>query len=125
MSNSASDTNTGNSSSVAKALAVKYDTLPLLKKYFMPHVKGGGLLVEVAEPLAMDTEVLLMVSLPDGHERTPVSGKVVWITPPNNKDTIKAIIGIQFTEDRSGLWLRINNLLLACTPRVESNILGF
>lgn len=125
MLDSTSAKNTWNSSSVAKALAVKYDTLPLLKKYFMPHVKGGGLLVEVADPLAMDTEVLLMVILPDGHGRTPVSGKVVWITPPNNKDTIKAIIGVQFTEDRSGLWLRINNLLLDFTPRVESDILSF
>jgi type IV pilus assembly protein PilZ len=109
----------------AKAIAVNYDNLQLLKKYFMPHVKGGGLLIEVSEPLPMDTEVLLMVSLPDGQARTPVSGKVVWITPPNNKDTLKAIIGVQFSEDRSGLWLRINNLLLSCATRTESDILSF
>lgn len=117
--------NTGKSIGNGKAISVNYDSLTLLKRYFMPHVKGGGLLVEVSDTLPMDTEVLLMVTLPDGQARTPVSGRVVWLTPANNKDTHKAIIGIQFTEDRSGLWLRINNLLLACEARNESDTLAF
>lgn len=82
-------------------------------------------MVEVGEALRMDTEVLMMVTLPSVTERIPVSGKVIWITPPHNRHTTTPIIGIQFIEDRSGLFLKISNLLLGAGARDPRTVLGF
>lgn len=109
----------------AKALAVKYDNIQSLSDHFLPNVKGGGLMVEVSDALKLDTEILMMVTLPGAQERVPVSGKVVWVTPAHNKHAVTPIIGVQFVEDRSGIFLKINNLLLGSGPRNERSALGF
>lgn len=109
----------------AKALAVKYDTIQTLSDHFLPNVKGGGLMVEVSEAMGLDTEILMMVTLPGVPDRIPVSGRVVWVTPPHNKHTTTPIIGVQFMEDRSGIFLKISNLLLSSGPRNDRTVLGF
>lgn len=98
-----SDTTTAMSVVLRDAVAVQ--------RYYMPNIKGGGILVETPNLLPMGTEVLLMITLPDSQPRAPVMGKVVWVTPADNRDGYPPAIGVQFINDRTGVRTRIQNAL--------------
>lgn len=78
---------------------------------FMPGIKGGGILVETEHLLPMGAEILLMLTLPDHQPRVPITGKVIWITPANDRDGRHAAIGVQIQNDRTGLLNRIHAIL--------------
>ncbi|WP_325801444.1 PilZ domain-containing protein [Acidithiobacillus ferriphilus] len=80
--------------------------------------------METPNLLPMGTEVLLMISLPDSQPRAPVMGKVVWVTPPDNRDGRPPAIGVQFVNDRSGVLMRIQNAL-SDLPRNDGEVLSF
>jgi type IV pilus assembly protein PilZ len=95
----------------SKAMSIAFDTAIKLKKHFMPHVKGGGIFVETESNINMGSEILLMMTLPDGGARSPVVGKVVWVMPKDNREGRPAGIGVQIVNDRSGVLNRINSIL--------------
>ena len=97
--------------SEARALSVVLRDAVAVRRYCMPGIKGGGILVETKEPPPMGSEVLLMITVPDGQPRAAVMGKVVWITPANNREGYPPAIGVQFVSDRAGAWTRIQNVL--------------
>ncbi|AIA54881.1 Type IV pilus biogenesis protein PilZ [Acidithiobacillus caldus ATCC 51756] len=101
----------GSESTGARALSVVLRDAASVQRYFMPRIRGGGVLVETPNLLPMGTEVLLMISLPDNQPRAPVTGRVVWVTPRDNRDGYPAAIGIRFMNDRSGVLTRIQNIL--------------
>ena len=116
-----------NVGSAAKALSIVLRDAAAVRRYYIPNIKGGGVLIENplqgASPLQgagplqgatllpMGTDVLLMIALPDSQTRTAVMGKVVWVTPKDNRDGRPPAIGIQFVHDRQGIHTRIQNLL--------------
>jgi type IV pilus assembly protein PilZ len=51
-------------------------------------------------------------------------GKVVWVTPPDNRDGRPPAIGVQFVNDRSGVLMRIQNAL-SDLPRNDGEVLSF
>ena len=102
---------TGTGASEARAMSVVLRDVVAVRRYCMPNIKGGGILVETKDLLPMGSEVLLMVTVPDGQPRAAVMGKVVWITPANNRDGYPPAIGVQFVSDRAGAWTRIQNVL--------------
>ncbi|MEY2336093.1 PilZ domain-containing protein [Acidithiobacillus ferrianus] len=108
----------------AKALSVVLRDAAAVQRYYMPHIKGGGVLVETPNLLPMGSEVLLMISLPDGQPRAPVMGKVVWVMPPDNREGRPPAIGIQFVNDRSGVMIRIQNALSGL-PKGGGEVLTF
>ncbi|PKY10020.1 pilus assembly protein PilZ [Acidithiobacillus marinus] len=108
----------------ATALSVVLRDPQAVQRCFMPAIKGGGLLVETPNILPMGTEVLLMITLPDSQPRAPVMGKVIWITPPENRDGRPSAIGVQFQNDRSGVLTRIQNALSGL-PSYPDVILSF
>ncbi|MBU2765863.1 pilus assembly protein PilZ [Acidithiobacillus ferrivorans] len=112
------------SSGAAKALSVVLRDDLAVQRYYMPHIKGGGILVETQNLLPMGTEVLLMLTLPDSQSRAAVMGKVVWVTPKDNREGRQAAIGIQFANDRHGVHTRIQNILSGL-PMCSDNILTF
>ena len=108
----------------AKALSVVLRDATAVQRYYMPNIKGGGVLVETLNLLPIGTEVLLMITLPDGQPRAPVMGKVVWVTPPDNREGRPPAIGVQFINDRSGVLIRIQNALSGL-PRNDGEVLSF
>lgn len=112
------------SSGSATAISVVLRDPMAVQRCFMPSIKGGGILVETPNLLPMGTEVLLMITLPDNQPRAPVMGKVVWVTPAENRDGRPPAIGIQFQNDRSGALIRIQSALSGL-PANQSEVLTF
>ena len=77
------------------SLTIK-DKQALLAAY-MPFVLNGGLFVPTTRQYALGEEVYLLLSLMDEPERIPVSGRVVWSTPPGAEGNRTAGIGVQFS----------------------------
>lgn len=61
---------------------------------FMPFVKGGGLFLPTNRQFKLGEEVFVLLTLMGDPERLPITGKVIWINPPQ-QGTRAAGIGIQ------------------------------
>ena len=46
---------------------------------YMPFVSGGALFVTSNRTFPLGEDVFVVVTLPDSTERTPLTGKVVWV----------------------------------------------
>ena len=69
---------------------------------YMPFIKNGGLFIPTNKPYHIGDEVFILLNLLDQAERLPVSGKVVWITPPGAQNKRSAGIGVQFSLQDGG-----------------------
>lgn len=69
---------------------------------YMPHVQRGGVFIPTDKPYRLGDEIYLLLGLPDEPAKLPVSGKVIWITPPNAMGNRSQGIGIQLSEDENG-----------------------
>ena len=99
---------------------------PALYASYMPFLDGGGLFVPTTRPANLGDEVYLILQLLDDPNKTPVTGKVVWITPADTPGRQQGI-GVQFSKDQGGeqARTRIENLLggaLATTHRQTHTI---
>lgn len=72
---------------------------------YMPYLKNGGIFVPTNRPYNIGDEVYLILTLLDDPTRTPVAGKVVWITPTGGASKTPGI-GVQFPSDDSGIMAR-------------------
>jgi type IV pilus assembly protein PilZ len=64
---------------------------------YMPYLKNGGIFIPTDRPFELGDEVFLLLSLMGEAQRYPVTGKVVWINPPNALGGRRPGIGIQFS----------------------------
>ena len=80
---------------------------------YMPYLKTGGLFIPSPNILAPGTKMLILLSLPDDVIKKTVSGKVVWVTPPNAQMGLAQGVGIVFddNEQNKALKIQIENLL--------------
>lgn len=69
---------------------------------YMPHVQGGGIFIPTDKPYRLGDEIYLLLGLPEEGAKLPVSGKVVWITPPNAMGSRTQGIGIRLDDDENG-----------------------
>lgn len=81
------------------------DPMSLFNAY-MPYVKGGGLFIETQKDLKLGDEVFILLDILDQSEPTPVSAKVIWVTPKGST-SFRAGIGIQLGEDNREIMNRI------------------
>ena len=51
-----------------------------LQASYMPYIKGGGLFIPSKQQVKMGDEVFVLAGLPDQSQKTPLTGKVVWIS---------------------------------------------
>ena len=65
---------------------------------YMPFLKHGGLFIPTTKEYRLGDEVFMLLSLMDEHEKIPIAGKVVWITPPGAQGNRTAGIGVEFSE---------------------------
>jgi type IV pilus assembly protein PilZ len=81
---------------------------------YMPWVQGGGIFIPTTRTYKLGDVVFMLLSLMDDANRLAVQGKVVWVTPAGVQGNRAQGIGVQFTNDETGL---------SAKARVES-ILG-
>ncbi len=84
-------------------LSLQIRDLATLQASYMLFIKRGGLFVPTQKKYPMGEEVFLLLSLLDEPEQIPVSGRVVWMTPPGASGSRQAGIGVQFAEGSSAL----------------------
>lgn len=65
---------------------------------FMPAIRGGGLFIPTQQNFRLGDEIFVLLHLVEYNERMPVTGKVVWVTPPGAGSGTVQGVGIQFNE---------------------------
>lgn len=72
---------------------------------YMPFIDGGGLFVPTTRAANLGDEIYLILQLVDEPTKFPITGKVVWITPPGTPGRQQGL-GVQFAKDESGAQAR-------------------
>lgn len=93
----------------ALSLTIK-DTATLLSAY-MPSLERGGIFVPTKERYPLGQEVFLLLTLPGENERLPVTGHVVWVSPPGVSGRRVPGIGIHFRAEDQAVRDRIETHL--------------
>ena len=80
---------------------------------YMPVFADGGLFVPTTREYKLGEDIYLLLSLPDDPLRSPVAGKVGWITPANASGGRTQGVGVRFPNDEKtrGLRLKIEEVL--------------
>lgn len=64
---------------------------------YMPFLKNGGLYVSTTKKYELGAEVFILIKMPDGNDRYPVVGKVVWVNRSGGVSRPSGI-GVQFSD---------------------------
>ncbi|QJQ96371.1 MULTISPECIES: PilZ domain-containing protein [Halomonadaceae] len=94
-----------------KALSLKIDSAATLLSAYMPSLERGGIFVPTREPYQLGQEVFVLLTLPGESERLPVTGQVVWISPPGVSGRRMPGIGIHFRAEDEAVRDRIETHL--------------
>ena len=71
---------------------------------YMGFIKNGGLFIPTNKATyKLGDEVFMLVTLMDSKDKTPVAGKVVWVTPKGAQGNRQAGIGVQFGAQDKGV----------------------
>ncbi len=54
--------------------------LQALYNSYLPFVSGGALFIPSNRTVQLGEDVFVVITLPESMERTPLTGKVVWVT---------------------------------------------
>lgn len=73
---------------------------------YMPYLKNGGLFIPTSRLHQMGDQVFMLLSLMDDPVKSPLSGKVVWITPAGAQGNRQQGIGVQFDANDSSAVVR-------------------
>jgi type IV pilus assembly protein PilZ len=82
-----------------------------LYECYMPFVTNGGLFLHTTREYMLEDEVFVVLKLLDDPEKHPLTGKVVWITPPGVVSNRRQGIGIQLQEENAELISKIETRL--------------
>ena len=87
-------------------LSLSIKEKPALYAAYMPFVKGGGIFIPTAKSYRLGDEVFMLLTLMDDPNKLPVAGKVAWITPAEAQGNKSQGIGVQFSDNESGIAAR-------------------
>jgi len=73
---------------------------------YMPYLKGGGIFIPTSRQYQLGDEVFMLLTLMDDPNKLPVAGHVAWITPEGAQSNKTQGVGIQFSENESGVTAR-------------------
>lgn len=73
---------------------------------YMPYLKGGGIFIPTAKSYQLGDEVFMLLSLMGDPNKLPVAGRVVWITPEGAQGNKVQGVGVQFSDNESGITVR-------------------
>lgn len=83
----------------------------VLYAVYMPFIRNGGLFIPTNRFYKLGDEIFMLLTLPDASDKLPVTGKVVWITPPRAQGNRSAGIGVQFSSADDAVRAKIESLL--------------
>jgi len=78
---------------------------------WMPFIKGGGLFIPTTKLYRLGDDVFILLGLINEPEQIPVTGKVVWITPPGGQGQRRQGIGVQLGANTESVRAKIEALL--------------
>jgi type IV pilus assembly protein PilZ len=84
-------------------LALSIKDKSALYAAYMPFVANGGLFIPTNRDYEMGQEVFMLLNLMEETERLPIAGKVIWKTPPRSGSYRASGIGVQFSDQDSGI----------------------
>lgn len=87
-------------------LSLSIKEKPALYAAYMPYLKGGGIFIPTTKTYGLGDEVFMLLTLMDDPNKLPVAGKVVWITPAEAQGNKSQGIGVQFSDNESGIAAR-------------------
>lgn len=73
---------------------------------YMPFLKGGGIFIPTTKAYRLGDEVFMLLTLMDDPNKLPVAGRVAWITPAEAQGNKSQGIGVQFSDNESGIAAR-------------------
>nr|WP_163502839.1 PilZ domain-containing protein [Halomonas socia] len=94
-----------------KALSLPIPDVPTLLQAYMPSLERGGIFVPTEARYELGQEVFLLLTLPGESDRLPVTGQVVWISPPGVSGRRRPGIGVHFGADDKAVRDRIETHL--------------
>lgn len=94
-----------------KALSLNIKDPATLLSAYMPSLERGGIFVPTKERYPLGQEVFLLLTLPGESERLPVTGHVVWVSPPGVSGRRVPGIGIHFRAEDQAVRDRIETHL--------------
>ncbi|MFA5242763.1 MAG: PilZ domain-containing protein [Sulfuricella sp.] len=87
-------------------LSLSIKEKPALYAAYMPFLKGGGIFIPTTKAYRLGDEVFMLLTLMDDPNKLPVAGKVAWITPAEAQGNKSQGIGVQFSDNESGIAAR-------------------
>ena len=78
-----------------------------LASAYMPFIKGGGLFIPTTKSYELGESVFVLLTLTDEAQKFPLTGKVVWVTPPQAQQGRPPGIGVQLPQDDEGLKIKV------------------
>jgi type IV pilus assembly protein PilZ len=87
-------------------LSLSIKEKPALYAAYMPFIKGGGIFIPTTKAYRLGDEVFMLLTLMDDPNKLPVAGKVAWITPAEAQGNKSQGIGVQFSDNDSGIAAR-------------------
>ncbi|MEH6442536.1 MAG: PilZ domain-containing protein [Oceanospirillaceae bacterium] len=82
-----------------------------LYEAYMPFVKGGGLFIETNRDFHLGEEVFALLQIMDEVDKTPITGKIIWMTPKSPQNGRKQGVGIQISNEDIDLSKKIETYL--------------
>ncbi|MCW7554218.1 PilZ domain-containing protein [Endozoicomonas gorgoniicola] len=96
-------------------LPLDLKTLPDLYDAYLPFIKGGGLFIATTDSYEAGDQLFIRLSLLDGPDKIPITGKVVWVTPDSCRGQEVSGIGVQFDPDSQDIKRQIEAHLVTST----------
>ncbi|MEN6585642.1 MAG: PilZ domain-containing protein [Sulfuricella sp.] len=87
-------------------LSLSIKEKPALYAAYMPFIRGGGIFIPTTKSYRLGDEVFMLLTLMDDPNKLPVAGKVAWITPAEAQGNKSQGIGVQFSDNESGIAAR-------------------
>jgi len=97
--------------SKGRILPVAIEDRAALRGVWMPFILSGAVFVPDVEDALLGEQILLLLSLPDRHDRLAASGQVVWLSPRGA--ATRQGIGIRLRENGASMKSAIENCLAA------------
>ncbi len=69
---------------------------------YMSFVQNGAVFVPTTRNYELGDQVFMLLKIMDDNSPYPVSGKVVWVTPPGAQGNKAPGVGVQFDEEDKG-----------------------
>jgi type IV pilus assembly protein PilZ len=88
-------------------LLVAYRTVDGFITDWAVNISKGGIFVNTRSPLAIGSQVRLILSLPDGAFPFDLSGRVAWVNAYDNATNLVPGMGIEFLDIDEGKRTRI------------------